>query len=225
MPVRRLKIILSIFILIALGLYTLWPWLPFPGRVAKPRTIIFYGFSILGEAMNQGIFPAFQKQWKETTGEEVEFISSFAGSGTVANQLIMGMPAHLALLSLESDARRLSDAGVIAPQSWRRLPYRGYVILPALRGGLFTGTLLTFAHSLGEFGAAVMVSGNLRLRTQTAPLYRSDSRRPAFLRRNCVFAMGIRPGKSPSRKTRSSMTSSSLPPGREGQSPAMPGYI
>jgi sulfate transport system permease protein len=45
------------------------------------------------------------------------------------------------------------------------------VILPALRGGLLTGTLLTFAHSLGEFGATVMVSGNLRLRTQTAPLY------------------------------------------------------
>jgi sulfate/thiosulfate transport system permease protein len=46
-----------------------------------------------------------------------------------------------------------------------------HVILPALRGGLFTGTLLTFAHSLGEFGATVMVSGNLRLRTQTGPLY------------------------------------------------------
>lgn len=46
-----------------------------------------------------------------------------------------------------------------------------YVILPALRGGLFTGALLTFAHSLGEFGATVMVSGNLRLRTQSAPLY------------------------------------------------------
>ena len=46
-----------------------------------------------------------------------------------------------------------------------------YVILPALKGGLFMGTLLTFAHSLGEFGATVMVSGNLRLRTQTAPLY------------------------------------------------------
>jgi sulfate/thiosulfate transport system permease protein len=46
-----------------------------------------------------------------------------------------------------------------------------HVVLPALRGGLFTGTLLTFAHSLGEFGATVMVSGNLRLRTQTGPLY------------------------------------------------------
>lgn len=46
-----------------------------------------------------------------------------------------------------------------------------HVILPSLRQGLFTGTLLSFAHSLGEFGATVMVSGNLRLRTQTAPLY------------------------------------------------------
>jgi len=46
-----------------------------------------------------------------------------------------------------------------------------HVILPALRNGIFTGTLLSFAHSLGEFGATVLVSGNLRLRTQTAPLY------------------------------------------------------
>jgi ABC-type sulfate transport system permease component len=46
-----------------------------------------------------------------------------------------------------------------------------FVLLPALRGGLMSGVLLTFAHSLGEFGATVMVSGNLRLRTQTAPLY------------------------------------------------------
>ncbi len=46
-----------------------------------------------------------------------------------------------------------------------------HVVLPALRRGLLTGVLLTFAHSLGEFGATVLVSGNLRLRTQTAPLY------------------------------------------------------
>jgi sulfate transport system permease protein len=46
-----------------------------------------------------------------------------------------------------------------------------HVLLPALKGGLLSGILLTFAHSLGEFGATVMVSGNLRLRTQTAPLY------------------------------------------------------
>jgi sulfate transport system permease protein len=46
-----------------------------------------------------------------------------------------------------------------------------HIILPSLRGGLFSGALLTFSHSLGEFGATVLVSGNLQLRTQTAPLY------------------------------------------------------
>jgi sulfate transport system permease protein len=46
-----------------------------------------------------------------------------------------------------------------------------HVLLPALKGGLLSGALLTFAHSLGEFGATVLVSGNLRFRTQTAPLY------------------------------------------------------
>ncbi|MGH9441230.1 MAG: ABC transporter permease [Thermoanaerobaculia bacterium] len=46
-----------------------------------------------------------------------------------------------------------------------------HVLLPALKGGILSGVLLTFAHSLGEFGATVLVSGNLRLRTQTAPLY------------------------------------------------------
>lgn len=59
-------------------------------------------------------------------------------------------------------------AYTIGASSWQTFRY---VTLPALTGGLFTGTLLTFAHSLGEFGATVMVSGNLRLRTQTAPLY------------------------------------------------------
>ena len=48
--------------------------------------------------------------------------------------------------------------------------FRG-VILPTIRGGLVTGCVFTFARSLGEFGATIMVSGNLALRTQTAPLY------------------------------------------------------
>ena len=45
------------------------------------------------------------------------------------------------------------------------------VIVPAIKGGLITGCVFTFARSLGEFGATIMVSGNLALRTQTAPLF------------------------------------------------------
>ncbi len=124
---RRLPGLLSVAFLGALLTYAIWPWLPVPGRAPPPRTIVFYGFSILGDVMNQAIFPGFQKRWREQTGEEVEFISSFAGSGTVTNQLIMGVPADLALLSLELDAQRLADAGVTEPGSWRRLPHQGIV--------------------------------------------------------------------------------------------------
>ncbi len=46
-----------------------------------------------------------------------------------------------------------------------------HVTLPAIHEGLWAGGVLTFARSLGEFGASIMVSGNLIGRTQTAPLY------------------------------------------------------
>ena len=45
------------------------------------------------------------------------------------------------------------------------------IVLPSIGGGLITGCVLTFTRSLGEFGATIMVSGNLALGTQTAPLY------------------------------------------------------
>jgi len=45
------------------------------------------------------------------------------------------------------------------------------VTLPSIKEGLVAGSFLTFSRSLGEFGASIMVSGNLVGRTQTAPLY------------------------------------------------------
>lgn len=109
--------------LLALLLYALWPMLPW-GR-ARTRTLILYGFSILGEVMNEGVFPAFQAEWQRQHGERVEFISAFASSGTVTNQMILGVPAQVAILSLELDALRLADRGVVSGPTWRTLPHRG----------------------------------------------------------------------------------------------------
>jgi len=106
------------------SIYVLWPWLPGTGA-APTRTIVVYGFSILGEVMNEGIFPAFQAEWEEKTGERVELISSFAGSGTITNQIILGVPAEVAILSLELDANRLVAENVLPGQTWRELPHAG----------------------------------------------------------------------------------------------------
>jgi len=46
-----------------------------------------------------------------------------------------------------------------------------HVTLPSLRGAIATGSLLTFARAIGEFGSTILVSGNLAGSTQTAPLY------------------------------------------------------
>jgi sulfate transport system permease protein len=48
------------------------------------------------------------------------------------------------------------------------------VTLPSIRWGLAYGVTLTIARSLGEFGALLVVSGNILGRTQTATLYVHD---------------------------------------------------
>ena len=45
------------------------------------------------------------------------------------------------------------------------------IVLPSIRGGLISGCVFTFIRSLGEFGVTILVSGNLALKTQTAPLF------------------------------------------------------
>jgi len=44
------------------------------------------------------------------------------------------------------------------------------VALPLARRGLIAGFVLAFARSLGEFGATIMVAGNIEGRTRTIPL-------------------------------------------------------
>ena len=111
----------------ALLAYAVWPLTPMARGARPPRTIVFYGFSILGEVIDKGVFPEFQRRWRERTGERIELVSSFAGSGTITNQILLGVPAELALLSLELDAYKLAEARVVPPEGWRRLPFSGVV--------------------------------------------------------------------------------------------------
>lgn len=49
------------------------------------------------------------------------------------------------------------------------------VTLPLARRGLIAGTVLSAARALGEFGATLMVAGNIPGRTQTLPLFVYDA--------------------------------------------------
>jgi len=44
------------------------------------------------------------------------------------------------------------------------------VVFPQMKGAIFAAGLLVFARALGEFGASMMVGGNIQGQTQTLPL-------------------------------------------------------
>jgi molybdate transport system permease protein len=64
--------------------------------------------------------------------------------------------------SLLLDAARLESASEIAV-FW-------YIALPLAIPGILAGTVLTFARALGEFGATLMLAGNIPRQTQTMPM-------------------------------------------------------
>jgi sulfate transport system substrate-binding protein len=89
-------------------------------------TITLYGFSVKGEVMQQKVFPAFQRSWKERTGKEVRFVSQFAGSGKVTNEVIAGAEAEVMVLSTEWDVIQLKKAGLTEIEL-SSLPWNGTV--------------------------------------------------------------------------------------------------
>jgi sulfate transport system permease protein len=52
----------------------------------------------------------------------------------------------------------------------RRTTFRK-IVLPTILPAIATGSLLTFARALGEFGSIVVVAGNIPRRTLTAPVF------------------------------------------------------
>src|SRR5437667_2195416 len=88
--------------------------------------ITLYGFSIMKESLEKAIYPAFSAKWKQEHGVDVRFTSSFAGSETVTNQILQGVKAQIAILSIERDAQRLKQGGFVT-SDWHALPQKGIV--------------------------------------------------------------------------------------------------
>jgi sulfate transport system substrate-binding protein len=85
-----------------------------------------YGFSIMKESLEKGIYPGFAAKWKSEHGIDVNFTSSFAGSETVTNQILQGVKADIAILSIERDADRLKQGGFVA-SDWHAAPNKGII--------------------------------------------------------------------------------------------------
>ncbi|HYJ47602.1 MAG TPA: ABC transporter permease [Pyrinomonadaceae bacterium] len=95
----------------------------------------------------------------------------FTGYAIIMANIFVTFPLAFGVIKpvFDTMSRSLEEASAtIGATRWQTF---WHVTLPSLRGAIVTGALLTFARAIGEFGSTILVSGNLALRTQTAPLY------------------------------------------------------
>ncbi len=120
--VKVITIILIIFIVGAMATFIFMS----DGKREDHLMITLYGFSVKGEVFEESIIPSFREYWKNMTGEEVFFETTYAGSGRITNQVIAGAPAEVMVLSTEWDAIQLERNGLVETD-WRSFPYNGTV--------------------------------------------------------------------------------------------------
>jgi sulfate/thiosulfate transport system permease protein len=103
--------------------------------------------------------------------ERTDYQIMFTTSAIILANIFVTFPLAFGVIkpSLDNLDTTYEDAAeTMGASRWQTFRF---VVLPSLRGAIITGALLTFARSIGEFGSTIMVSGNLAMKTQTAPLY------------------------------------------------------
>lgn len=98
------------------------------------------------------------------------FSFSFSWRGAVLACIIVSMPLMVRSirLSLESVNPKLEQAARTLGASSFRVFFT--ITFPLILPGIITGTMLSFARSLGEFGATISFVSNIPGETQTLPL-------------------------------------------------------
>jgi molybdate transport system permease protein len=166
-----LRLALSGVVLLApLGIALAWPLAfgRFRGKVVLEALLLMplvLPPTVLGFYLLQGFGPRspLGRVWEAVTGGPLVF--SF--SGLLLATLLINLPFFLQPLvaSLGAVDKRLLEAS--ATLGHGRLSTYLRVALPLSWRGLLAGTILAFAHAIGEFGVVLMVGGNLPGRTRT----------------------------------------------------------
>lgn len=94
----------------------------------------------------------------------------FSFPGLVVASLLYSLPfmVHPIQAGLENLPVSWREAAYTLGQSPRRTLWR--VLLPNCKPALLTGIVLSFAHTIGEFGLVLMIGGNLPGRTRVASI-------------------------------------------------------
>lgn len=90
----------------------------------EPVRIVINSCCVTEDVTVREIVPAFRKYYREKFGKDVEVFASFAGSGTLKNQILGGSPVQVAILSSELYLEQLKEKGLITT-NWRQPPHKG----------------------------------------------------------------------------------------------------
>jgi molybdate transport system permease protein len=173
--VRLTLLVASVAVVVSLPLAVAVGWLlakrNFPGKflletiVNLPLVLppVVTGYLLLVMFGRQGWLGAFLER---TIG--LRFVFDWKGaalaSAVVAFPLLV-RPIRLAFSAID-------DRLVQAARTLGASPFDAFwsIMLPLARPGILSGSLLGLARSMGEFGATIMIAGNIPGQTQTAPL-------------------------------------------------------
>lgn len=125
--------------------------------VLPPTVLGFYVLVALGPHSPVG------RWWISLTGHTL----AFAFSGLVIGSILYSLPFAVQpfAASFAGVDRKLIEASATLGASPLRTFLR--VVAPLSIQGLITGTVLSFAHTMGEFGVVLMVGGNIPGVTRT----------------------------------------------------------
>lgn len=126
-----------------------------------PPTVI--GFYLLLAFSPANFFGHWLEEWLD-----VRLVFSF--SGLLIASVIYSFPfmVHPIQSGLSSLSPSLKEAAYsLGKTRWQTLTQ---VLLPNIKPSLLTGIVLTFAHTVGEFGVVLMIGGNMPGKTRTASI-------------------------------------------------------
>ncbi len=127
--------------------------------VLPPTAVGYYLLLTLGQGTGFGA-------WLNDIG--VRLLLTWEGAAIAAAVMAAPLMVKTAQAAMESvELEMLEAARTLGAGEWTIL---WHVLLPLSYRGLLAGAALSFARALGEFGATLMVAGNIPGSTQTVPI-------------------------------------------------------
>ena len=181
-------------LILPIGILVAW-WLafsrPFPGKLlietlftlplVLPPTVIGFGLLLLmGKGTTVG-------RWLNGTG--VQLLFTWQGAAVAA--AVMSAPLFIRTASAAFASLDIELLEVGKTLGAGRASLLRYVIVPLSYRGVLAGIALAFSRALGEFGATLMVAGNIEGRTRTLPLALYSSVQSGDDRQAMIYALWL----------------------------------